>query len=256
MILSSFFPVGNTIKNWPGCSRVAVEETDSYRLLLISEHTILVSRVDLQFHWDEVEASERQTDGSLFSWFEHHCCYRHIIYGIVNTSTSTVIVKSDGNDLHWEPGKPLLHRSLWALKKKCSLCMIASYFAFLGMYTRWMLFPAAFGLTVQLVFWVIAVVCPFCFILKHNFLICVNFPNSGHVKTRRFLSGDTFNMIILFMNYPAGVDDESKFLEVNGISFSPPWLMDKIPRHDPLIGVQLNVNNPGCLTFKSPSSAA
>lgn len=26
----------------------------------------------------------------------------------VNTSTSTVILKSDGNEVHWEPGKPLL----------------------------------------------------------------------------------------------------------------------------------------------------
>lgn len=54
------------------------------RLLLNSEHTILVSGVDLQFHWDEVEAFERQPDGSLFSWFERYCCYRHIIYGIVS----------------------------------------------------------------------------------------------------------------------------------------------------------------------------
>lgn len=54
------------------------------RLLVISEHIILVSGVDLQFHWDEVEAYERQPDGSLFSWFERYCCYRHIIYGVVS----------------------------------------------------------------------------------------------------------------------------------------------------------------------------
>lgn len=34
---------------------------------------------------------------------------------------------------------------------KMHAVQIATYFTFLGMYTRWMLFPASLGLTVQLV---------------------------------------------------------------------------------------------------------
>lgn len=32
--------------------------------------------------------------------------------------------------------------------------------------------------------------------------------------------------------------------------------MVKFPRQDPLVRIHLNVNNPGCSTFKYPSSAA
>ncbi|KAF9621264.1 hypothetical protein IFM89_018481 [Coptis chinensis] len=42
----------------------------------------LVSRMDLQFEWDEVEAFVRQPDGSLFNWCERFCCFTHLLYGI------------------------------------------------------------------------------------------------------------------------------------------------------------------------------
>uniref|UniRef100_A0A1S3ZGM4 Anoctamin-like protein At1g73020 n=1 Tax=Nicotiana tabacum TaxID=4097 RepID=A0A1S3ZGM4_TOBAC len=211
------------------------------QLLLNSEHTILVSGVDLQFHWDEVEAFERQPDGSLFSWFERYCCYRHIIYGIVNTSTSTVVLKSDGIEVHWEPGKPLLRilesvgivkevfpvhdekktkqllRS-WALnwwdftvQPIDDICnyygtKIASYFAFLGMYTKWILFPAAFGLTVQLVdFGSLQL-----FVLSAFFISIVSWA----VLFLQFWKRKNSALLVRWqMNYPAGVDNGSRLLE-------------------------------------------
>ncbi|KAF9589689.1 hypothetical protein IFM89_027219 [Coptis chinensis] len=42
----------------------------------------LVSGMDLQFEWDEVEAFVRQPDGSLFNWCERFCCFTHLLYGI------------------------------------------------------------------------------------------------------------------------------------------------------------------------------
>ncbi|KAK4361843.1 hypothetical protein RND71_017084 [Anisodus tanguticus] len=246
--------IGSAIKNsWPGCSRVAVVETDSYRLLLISERTILVSGVDLQFHWDEVEAYERQPDGSLFSWFERYCCYRHIIYGIVNTSNSTVILKSDGNKVHWEPGEPLLRKlesvgivkevfpvhdekkrkqllRSWALnwwdftaQPIDDICnyyetKIASYFVFLGMYTRWMLFPAAFGLTVQLVDFgslqLFVLSSLFISIISWAVLFFQFWKRKNSALLVSYLDSRLFICISLpgvqvQMNYPAGADNGS-----------------------------------------------
>ncbi|KAK2983843.1 hypothetical protein RJ640_008519 [Escallonia rubra] len=142
--------------------------------------------VDLQFEWDDIDAFIRQPDGSLFSWCERFHCYRHIINGIVNKSYSVIILRSNCKEIYWEPGEPLIRKlesevivkevfplhdeekrkqllRSWALNwrgftnqpidKVYSYfgTKIAIYFAFLGMYTKWMLFPAAFGLILQLV---------------------------------------------------------------------------------------------------------
>ncbi|XP_073052798.1 anoctamin-like protein At1g73020 [Primulina eburnea] len=142
--------------------------------------------IDLPFEWNEVEAFVRQPDGSLFSWCERFHCYNHILDGIVNTGKLIVGMKSDSTEHYWQPGESLIQklRSLgvikdifplhderkrklllrsWALNwfdlttqpidEICSYygMKIATYFAFLGMYTKWMLFPAALGLTVHFV---------------------------------------------------------------------------------------------------------
>ncbi|KAK3009325.1 hypothetical protein RJ639_014466 [Escallonia herrerae] len=142
--------------------------------------------VDLQFEWDDIDAFIRQPDGSLFSWCERFCCYRHILNGIVNKSNSVIILRSNCKEIYWEPGEPLIRKlesevivkevfSLHDEEKRKRLLRswalnwwgftnqpidkvysyfgpkIAIYFAFLGMYTKWMLFPAAFGLILQLV---------------------------------------------------------------------------------------------------------
>ncbi|KAB1218457.1 hypothetical protein CJ030_MR3G026337 [Morella rubra] len=141
--------------------------------------------IDLQFEWDEAEAFVRQPDGSLFSWCERFHCYQHIIYGIVNNSQSVVRLKFEGKEFHWEVGESLvrkleeehfvkqvfpLHDEIKRKKLLKSWALhwwdftnqpideiysyfgtkIAIYFAFLGMYTRWILFPAAFAITLQL----------------------------------------------------------------------------------------------------------
>ncbi|KAL6496974.1 hypothetical protein OROGR_028903 [Orobanche gracilis] len=142
--------------------------------------------MDFPFEWDEAEAFVRLPDGSLFSWCERFRCYNHLIYGIVNTEKSVILLKYDGKDAEWRPGESLLQKleaigivkevfplhdenkrkqllRSWAMNwldltsqpidDICSYygAKIATYFAFLGMYTKWMLFPAALGLTVQLV---------------------------------------------------------------------------------------------------------
>lgn len=141
--------------------------------------------VDLQFEWDEVDAFIRQPDGSLFSWHERLLCYRHMLYGTVNVDKS-IMLKFDNKEIYWEMGESLLKKlelegivkevfplhddvirkqllKSWALNwwdftkqpidEICSYygMKIATYFAFLGMYTRWLLFPAAFGLIVHLI---------------------------------------------------------------------------------------------------------
>ncbi|KAF7134902.1 hypothetical protein RHSIM_Rhsim08G0230700 [Rhododendron simsii] len=146
--------------------------------------------MDLPFEWDQAEAFVRQPDGSLFSWCERFHCYRHIIYGVVsrsvNKSDSTLTLKFDCKEFQWESGESLLQmlelrgfvKQVFPLhdetKRKQLLrswafncwdftrqpideiyayfgTKIATYFAFLGMFTRWILFPAVFGVTLQFV---------------------------------------------------------------------------------------------------------
>ncbi|XP_065869000.1 anoctamin-like protein At1g73020 isoform X2 [Euphorbia lathyris] len=142
--------------------------------------------MDLQFEWEEAEAFVRQPDGSLFSWMERFECYHHLLYGIVNKSKLHTSLKWDGKEYLWEAGESLMQRlelegvvkQVFPLhveiKRKKLLrewvlnwrnftkqpidyvysyfgLKIAMYFAFLRMYTRWMLFPAVYGLIVQLV---------------------------------------------------------------------------------------------------------
>lgn len=142
--------------------------------------------MELRFQWDEVDAFVRQPDGSLFSWCERFHCYRHLLYGVVNKSDSAVTLRFDGKDIQWEAGECLLKKletegivkdvfplhdetkrkqllRSWALNWRDLTTQpideiyayfgtkIATYFAFLGMYTRWLLFPAALGLILHLV---------------------------------------------------------------------------------------------------------
>ncbi|XP_028756261.1 anoctamin-like protein At1g73020 [Neltuma alba] len=137
--------------------------------------------MDLQFQVEGVDAFVRQPDGSIFSWCERFQCYYHLIYGIVNSTGSALILKFDGKEIRWETGENLLRKlesvnivkqvfPLHDEKKRHKLlkswalywwdftnqpideiysyygAKIAIYFAFLGMYTRWLLFLAAFGL--------------------------------------------------------------------------------------------------------------
>ncbi|KAJ4717952.1 Anoctamin [Melia azedarach] len=142
--------------------------------------------MDLQFEWEEVNAFVKQPDGSWFSWWERYQCYNHLIYGIVNKSNCNVVLKYDGKEFCWEVGQSLLqmlesegivklvfplHDEMerkrllrsWALNWRDLTdqpideiysyfgTKVAIYFAFLGKYTSWLVFPAAFGLIVQLV---------------------------------------------------------------------------------------------------------
>ncbi|XP_044484669.1 anoctamin-like protein At1g73020 isoform X2 [Mangifera indica] len=142
--------------------------------------------MDLQFEWEEVDAFVKQPDGSLFSWYERFQCYQHLLYGIVSKSDSGIILNFDGKEFRWEVGQSLLKRlesegiikqvfplhdetkrrkllRSWALNwwdlteqpideiYSYYGTKIAIYFAFLGKYTQWMFFPAAFGLILQTV---------------------------------------------------------------------------------------------------------
>ncbi|XVF86771.1 hypothetical protein PTKIN_Ptkin18bG0069600 [Pterospermum kingtungense] len=142
--------------------------------------------IDLQFEWEEVEAFVWQSDGSLFSWCERFECYRYLINETVNKKNSDLTLRFDGKEIQWKAGESLLQRlelegivkQVFPLhdetKRKMLLrswalncwnftnqpideiyayfgTKIAVYFAFLGMYTRWMIFPAAFGVILQLI---------------------------------------------------------------------------------------------------------
>ncbi|XP_052182099.1 anoctamin-like protein Os01g0706700 isoform X2 [Diospyros lotus] len=141
--------------------------------------------MDLLFEWNQAEAFVRQPDGSLFSWCERFQCYLHIIYGVVNKHESGSTLRYDCKEFHGKLGESLLQKLVSKgivkevfplhdeLKRKQLLrnwalnfwdftrqpldqiysyfgSKIATYFAFLGLYTRWSLFPAVFGLTLQL----------------------------------------------------------------------------------------------------------
>ncbi|CAA7402873.1 unnamed protein product [Spirodela intermedia] len=142
--------------------------------------------VDLRFDWDQEPAFVRQPDGSLFSWCERFCCFQHLIYRIVNRTESVITLTVGSIKYQWEPNESLLEmmksegivKQVFPLhdeaKRKLLLrnwalnlldftwqpiddihsyfgTKIATYFAFLGMYTRWLFFPAAFGLVLQMI---------------------------------------------------------------------------------------------------------
>ncbi|CAK9184495.1 unnamed protein product [Ilex paraguariensis] len=217
--------------------------------------------VDLQFEWDGAEAFVRQPDGSLFSWCERFHSYQHIINGIVNKSKFVVTLKSNSKEVRWEPKEPLLRKlqsdgivkevfplhdetkrkqllRSWALKWRdftnqpideiCSYfgMKIATYFDFLGMYTRWMLFPAAFGLTLQLVdfrsmqFLVLPVF--FISVISWAVLFLQFWKRQNSVLLARWQ-----------INYPVETEPGYKFLEMEWRSFQSPvelmrrWGMEK-----------------------------
>ncbi|WOL03024.1 anoctamin-like protein [Canna indica] len=142
--------------------------------------------LELQFQWDEVTAFVRQPDGSLFSWCERFRCFQHLIYGIVNKTDSDIKLWFDGQELQFRKSESLLKMMedegiakqvfpthdetkrkqllrTWALNwldftwqpideiYSYFGTKVATYFSFLGMYTRWLFFPAALGLALQLV---------------------------------------------------------------------------------------------------------
>ncbi|KAJ9190294.1 hypothetical protein P3X46_001513 [Hevea brasiliensis] len=142
--------------------------------------------MDLQFKWKEVRAFVRQPDGSLFSCCKRFECYHHLLYGIVNKSKVDAMLKWDSKEYLWEVGESLMRRleSAGIAKQVFPLDVeikgkellrgwvlnwrnftnhpiddmysyfglkIAIYFAFLRIYTCWMLFPAVYGLIIQLV---------------------------------------------------------------------------------------------------------
>ncbi|XP_026447408.1 anoctamin-like protein Os01g0706700 isoform X2 [Papaver somniferum] len=142
--------------------------------------------MELQFEWEEIEAFVRQPDGSLFSWCERFRCFNHLVYGIVNETDYVIALRFDNQEFCWKPGESLLKRlenegvvkhvfplhdeirrkqllRTWALNwldftwqpidevYSYFGTKVATYFAFLGMYTRWIIFPAGFGLILQLI---------------------------------------------------------------------------------------------------------
>ncbi|KAE8800784.1 Anoctamin-like protein [Hordeum vulgare] len=142
--------------------------------------------MELQFEWEQVAAFVRQPDGSLFSWRERFTCFRYLIYGIVNKTNSEISLKFDDKEFYWKQNESLLRRledegvvklvfplheevkrkqllRNWALNWRDFTWQpidevysyfgtkIATYFAFLGMYTRWLFFPAVSGLATQLI---------------------------------------------------------------------------------------------------------
>ncbi|XP_010540070.1 PREDICTED: anoctamin-like protein At1g73020 [Tarenaya hassleriana] len=142
--------------------------------------------IDLPFEMDGAEAFLTQPDGSLFSWFERFRCYQHLIYGIVNNCSSDITLRLSGREFRWAVGESLVRRleSEGVIKQVFPLhdelkrkellrtwafdwldfthqpidqiysyfgAKIGVYFSFLGMYTRWMIFPAVVGFIVQMV---------------------------------------------------------------------------------------------------------
>ncbi|KAM7476033.1 hypothetical protein LguiB_023276 [Lonicera macranthoides] len=206
--------------------------------------------VDLHFEWDEVEAFIRQPDGSLFSWCERFHCYRHIIYRIVNKDETIISLKCDHKEVHWEVGEPLL-RKLEAegivkevfplhdeIKRKKLLrswalnwwdftnqpideiysyfgMKVATYFAFLGMYTRWLLFPAVLGLILQ---WIDfgtlqLLVLPVFFVLIISWAVL--FFQFWKRKNSALLAR-------WHISYSIGADSRYKYLEQEWSSFQSP----------------------------------
>lgn len=140
--------------------------------------------INAPFEWEEKDAFVRQSeDDSLFSWTERYRCLHNFLYGVVNSSMDEVVLRSPSETKQtiWRPGEPLLSRLIsegivkdvlilheeskrkellhkWAFKWRDFTSQpidsiysyfgpkVAIYFAFLGMYTQWLIFPALFGI--------------------------------------------------------------------------------------------------------------
>ncbi|KAI4331262.1 hypothetical protein MLD38_029464 [Melastoma candidum] len=190
VLVTEFQKVGLVVERVPGVSDEFLKLAAPLEVLGMTASYLKIKKpthigMDLQFKWEDVNAFVRQPDGSLFSWCERYHFYCHLIHGIVNRSQSNIPLKFDDVEFLWETGEPLLRRlesrgivkrvfpiheeakrkkliRNWALNwwdctnqplddiysyfgKK-----VAIYFAFLGMYTKWMLFPAGLGIISQL----------------------------------------------------------------------------------------------------------
>lgn len=140
--------------------------------------------LDVPFEWDEKDAFVRQSeDNALFSWTERYECLHHLLYGVINSTQEEVALRffDETKESIWKPGESLLSRLMsekivkevlilheeskrkvllhnWALKWGDFTSQpidsiysyfgpkVAIYFAFLGMYTRWLLYPAIVGI--------------------------------------------------------------------------------------------------------------
>ncbi|RAL43896.1 hypothetical protein DM860_014397 [Cuscuta australis] len=79
-------------------------------LFLFPLASCILSGVDLQFEWDEVEAFSNQPDGSLFSWSERFNCYHYLLYKIVNRGESVRTLAAGCEEVQWETGESLLRK--------------------------------------------------------------------------------------------------------------------------------------------------
>ncbi|GAB2293423.1 hypothetical protein Dimus_027623 [Dionaea muscipula] len=191
VLMCEFKKAGLVVEIIPGFTNEFIKLAASPETLAVAAAELQIKKqthigLDLPFEREQDDAFVKQTDGSLFSWCERYRCYHHVIYGIINTTQSDVQLRFDDKQFPWEPCESLLRRCesegivnrvfplhdekrrkqllrSWALNwLHCTRqpiddvqlyfgTKIALYFAFLGMYTRWLLFPAALGIMLQLV---------------------------------------------------------------------------------------------------------
>ncbi|KAM7255699.1 hypothetical protein ACFE04_008597 [Oxalis oulophora] len=212
--------------------------------------------MDLLFEWEELDAFVRQPDGALFSWSERYQCYHHLIYGIVNKSKTCITLNCDGKKLQWEVGESLVLKlesediitqvfplhdenkrkqllKIWALNwweftvqpideiYSYFGMKIAVYFTFLGMYTRWLLFPAGFGLILQLVDFG-----SMQLLVLPVFFMCVIF---WAVLFFQFWKRKNAALLARWqVNYPVGDTQDNKFLGMEWASLQSPLELIKI----------------------------
>jgi anoctamin-10 len=123
--------------------------------------------LDVVFDWERRDAFSRQPLGdALFSWTERYHCLTTLINTVSGTGhTSESLVKQLQKDgiikeifplhqeeqrkwllEHWSfSWKDLTHQPLDAVNAYFG-AKVAIYFAFLGMYTQWLIFPAVLGI--------------------------------------------------------------------------------------------------------------
>ncbi|XP_057828563.2 anoctamin-like protein Os01g0706700 isoform X2 [Cryptomeria japonica] len=139
--------------------------------------------MDIQFDWERRDAFVRQPNGTLFSWSERYQCLIHLSYGVVNELNVHVIltIVEESRDIEWKSEEPLIERlqiegivkevfplhdenqrnellQKWAYNWMDLTSQpidaiysyfgakVATYFSFLGMYTKWILFPSVLGI--------------------------------------------------------------------------------------------------------------